>query len=184
MNAGIIAARYAKAFLEYIREEGSGDKVYPQTVELVRAMNEVPQLKDYITDTLDISLNQKLSLLSAALQRPLDPSISRFLKLVTDQRRLEYFPRMLLSFIEQYRAANNIKVGSIVTAVPNDGLRDRLEVLFHDRTGAEIHLQEKVNPDIVGGFIFELDGYRLDASVESHLARLRRQLIEKNNRIV
>ena len=184
MNAGIIASRYAKAFLEYVREEGSGDKVYPQTVGLVRAMNEVPQLKDYITDTLDISLNQKLSLLSAALQRPLDPSISRFLKLVTDQRRLEYFPRMLLSFIEQYRAANNIKVGSLVTAVPNDGLRDRLEVLFHDRTGAEIHLHEKVNPDIVGGFIFELDGYRLDASVESHLARLRRQLIEKNNRIV
>ena len=184
MNAGIIAARYAKAFLEYIREERSGDKVYPQTVELVCAMNEVPQLKDYITDTLDISLNQKLSLLSAALQRPLDPSISRFLKLVTDQRRLEYFPRMLLSFVEQYRAANNIKVGSLVTAVPNDGLRDRLEVLFHDRTGAEIHLHEKVNPDIVGGFIFELDGYRLDASVESHLARLRRQLIEKNNRIV
>ena len=71
------------------------------------------------------------------------------------------------------------------TAIMGDeGLGERLEMLFHDRTGAEVHLEERVNPDIIGGFVFELDGYRLDASVESHLERLRRQLIEKNNRIV
>ena len=47
-----------------------------------------------------------------------------------------------------------------------------------------MQLEEKVDPDIIGGFIFELDGYRLDASVENHLSRIRRQLVEKNNRIV
>ena len=71
-----------------------------------------------------------------------------------------------------------------MTAVRNDLLRGRLEDMFHDRTGAEVHLEEKVDPDLVGGFVFELDGYRLDASVANHLERLRRQLIEKNNRIV
>ena len=83
-----------------------------------------------------------------------------------------------------YRQECNIKVGSLVTAVRNDLLRGRLEDMFHDRTGAEVHLEEKVDPDLVGGFVFELDGYRLDASVANHLERLRRQLIEKNNRIV
>ena len=43
---------------------------------------------------------------------------------------------------------------------------------------------EKIDPEILGGFVFEMDGYRLDASVESQFRRIRRQLIEKNNRIV
>jgi F-type H+-transporting ATPase subunit delta len=91
---------------------------------------------------------------------------------------------MLWAFIEQYRHANNIKVGSIVTAVEIEGLKERLESLFHEKTGAQVQLSVDVVPDILGGFIFELDGYRVDASVENHLAQIRRKLIEPNNRIV
>ena len=184
MNAGIISSRYAKALLEYVRENGSGSEVYAQACTLVRVMNALPQMKEYIVNTADISADRKLSLMSAALSVPVAPAIVRFLQMVTAHRRVEYFPRMLLSFIEQYRRAHDIKVGSLVTAVHAEGLGERLEALFHDRTGAEVHLEERVSPDIIGGFVFELDGYRLDASVESHLERLRRQLIEKNNRIV
>ena len=78
----------------------------------------------------------------------------------------------------------NIKVGRVVTAAPVDGLKERLEQLFHQRTGAEVQIVEKISPEILGGFVFEMDGYRLDASVESQFRRIRRQLIEKNNRIV
>jgi F-type H+-transporting ATPase subunit delta len=77
-----------------------------------------------------------------------------------------------------------VKVGTVVTASEIVGLGDRLEELFHEKTGGQVYLEEKVDPDIIGGFIFELDGVRLDASVEGHLARIRRQLVEKNNRIV
>lgn len=184
MNAGLIASRYAKAFLKYVQEAGSGDKVYSQVCRLVRVIEELPQMKIYLEDSSDISLERKLSLLSAALDAPVEAAISDFLKMVTANNREEYFHRMLLSFIEQYRSANNIKVGRVVTAVPYDDLGNRLEEMFHDRTGAEVHLSEEVNPDIIGGFVFELDGYRMDASVETHLNRIRRQLVEKNNRIV
>ncbi len=184
MNAGIIASRYARAFLEYVREKGAGDNVYSQSCILVHLMNELPQMKEYMESQNEISVDRKVSLMSAALSAPPEACIVSFLRLVTARRRTEYFSRMLLSFIEQYRQECNIKVGSLVTAVRNDSLRGRLEDMFHDRTGAEVHLEEKVDPDLVGGFVFELDGYRLDASVASHLERLRRQLIEKNNRIV
>ena len=184
MNSGLIASRYAKAFLKYVQEAGSGEKVYSQVSSLVRIIGELPQMKTYLEDSSDVSLERKLSLLSAALDSSVDEAIAEFLKLVSRHHREEYFHRMLLSFIEQYRVANNIKVGRVVTAVPYDDLGDRLEGILHDRTGAEVHLSEEVNPDIIGGFVFELDGYRLDASVESHLCRIRRQLVEKNNRIV
>ena len=184
MNAGLIASRYAKAFLKYVQEAGSGEKVYAQVCRLVRVIEELPQLKEYLKDSSVGSLDKKVSLLSAALDSPIEAAIPVFLKMVTDNHRVEYFHRMLLSFIDQYRAANNIKVGRLVTAIPDAGLGDRLEQLLKDKTGAEVHLSEEVDPDIIGGFIFELDGCRMDASVESHLNRIRRQLIEKNNRLV
>ena len=99
MNAGIVASRYAKALLKYVQEEGSGERVYSQVRTLVHVMNEVPQMEKYITDVSDVSLERKLSLLSAALDGPLEPSVDRFLRLVANHRREEMFPRMLLSFI-------------------------------------------------------------------------------------
>ena len=91
---------------------------------------------------------------------------------------------MLWAFIEQYRQENNIKVGSLVTATEIAGLRESLEDQFSENSGAVVFLEEKIDPDILGGFILEMDGYRLDASVESYLARIRSQLVESNNRIV
>ena len=114
----------------------------------------------------------------------LAPELVAFVRLVSAGRRMEFFSRMLYHFIALYRSAHNMKVGRVVTAVPVAGLKEKLETLLRERTGADIQVYEKINPDILGGFIFEMDGYRLDASVENQFRKIRRQLIEKNNRIV
>ncbi len=184
MNEGILSSRYAKALLKFTMETGNGNKVYSQAGILVLRMEEFPQLKDYIQKHDEISLEEKLKLLGMALGEPMSMEIKRFVELVNQRRRLEFFMRMLYSFIAQYRDANNIKVGRLITAMPAEGLQERMEQFFHERTGAEVHLEMKVNPEIMGGFIFELGDWRLDGSVENHFRRIRRQLIEKNNRIV
>ena len=50
--------------------------------------------------------------------------------------------------------------------------------------GTEAVITAEVNPDLVGGFIFDLGDEMLDASVASALDKIRRSLIEKNRRIV
>lgn len=184
MNEGVIAARYAKALLKYVGESGTGDKMYSQACVLALRLMEIHQLRDFIETGMDLTTDRKEDLLRAALGEDLAPELVDFLHLLTARRRMPLFSRMLYSFIAQYRAEHNIKVGRVVTASPVEGLKERLEALFHERTGAEIHVVEKINPEILGGFVFEMDGYRLDASVEAYFRRIRRQLIEKNNRIV
>ncbi len=184
MNSGVIASRYAKALLKYVRESGGGDKVYSQACVLGLRLMEIRQLRDFVENHGEISLEKKMELLKASLGEEPAPELYDFMRLVSSRRRMEFFSRMMYSFIAQYRIANNIKVGRVVTAAPVDGLKERLEALFHERTGAEIQIYEKVNPEILGGFIFEMDGHMLDASVETQFRRIRNQLIEKNNRIV
>lgn len=184
MNEGVIASRYAKALLKYVAGTGSGDKVYSQACVLGLRLLEVRQLRYFIENNAELSLERKVELLRSAAGEELAPELVDFVSLVIDRRRMEYFSRMLYYFIALYRREMNIKVGRVIMAAPVDGLKERLELLFHQRTGAEVHIEEKISPEILGGFVFEMDGYRLDASVESQFRRIRRQLIEKNNRIV
>lgn len=184
MNSGVIASRYAKALLRYVQESGGGDKVYSQACVLGLRLMEIRQLRDFIENHGEISMERKMELLKSSLGEELAPEMIDFLRLVSLRRRMEFFSRMMYSFIAQYRIANNIKVGRVVTAAPVDGLKERLEALFHKRTGADIQIHEKINPEILGGFIFEMDGHMLDASVETQFRRIRNQLIEQNNRIV
>ncbi len=184
MNAGIVASRYAKALLRFVQETGNGDKVYAQAGILVLRMEEIGQLRDYIENHDEISLEKKRELLETALGEPMSMEMSRFLTLVASRRRMGFFLRMLYDFIAQYREANNIRVGRFVTALPAEGLQERMEGIFRERTGADVHLEMEVNPEILGGFIFELDGWRLDASVENRFRQIRRKLIDKNSRLV
>ena len=184
MNTGVTAARYAKALLSFVTEAGAGEQVYSQALTLVQKLEEVPQLKEIVLKYEEVALSRKLELLSAALEEPLAGELVRFVTLVAENHRMEFLQRMLWSFITQYREANGIKVGSLVTAVPNEDLRERMEELFHDKTCCDVHFSTSVNPELIGGFVFELDGNRLDASVRTQLDRIRRQIIDDSSRIV
>ena len=75
-------------------------------------------------------------------------------------------------------------MGRLITASAVSGLKERLQAILSESTRATVLLEEEINPDILGGFVFEIDGSRLDASVEGQFARIRRQLVQNNNRIV
>ena len=97
---------------------------------------------------------------------------------------MEYLLRIMLSFINMYRKERNIRAGHLVTAVPVVFLAEKIESLLSERTGAHVVLDHKTDPSIIGGFVFEMDGYRLDASARGRLDRLRKELVEENSRLV
>ncbi len=184
MNSGVIAARYAKALLKYVMETGNGDKVYSQACVIVLRMEEVRQLREFLEGREEISPEDRRLLLETALGESVASEITDFLSLVSGHRRNSYLLRMFYSFISQYRDVMNIKVGRLVTAFPAEGLKERLEEMIGARTGTEVHLEEKVDPAIIGGFVFELGDWRMDASVGYQFRMIRNRLVEKNNRIV
>jgi F-type H+-transporting ATPase subunit delta len=47
-----------------------------------------------------------------------------------------------------------------------------------------VEWSHSVDSSLEGGFVLLVDGYRLDASVAWQLQRIRKELIEKNNRII
>ena len=60
----------------------------------------------------------------------------------------------------------------------------RLKELIEAQTRGKLELEASVKPDLIGGFVFEMNCERLDASVATQLRSIKRQFAEKNRRIV
>lgn len=184
MNTGVVSRRYAKALLAYAKAAGVEDKVYKEAQTLSARFIEVPGLRHAIENPV-LDSGAKLGLLrEAAGGKTVSSEMSRFLSLVLEERREKFLQFMMWSYIDLYRDDKNIIIGSLTTAVPAPKLAKRLADSVSKRSKGNVIIETKIDPALLGGYVFELEGRRLDASVANQLKRVKQQFIAKNRRIV
>lgn len=186
MDTGLAAKRYATALLRYSYETGGSKEVFTQVMALVKSLAFLPQLRSLLDNPVSVNDARKYALLieAAGGEDKVRDELKRFLKLVISHRRTHMLTRILISYLAQYRKAEGMKIGRLVTAVPDPELTEKLVRLVHEKTGDTAEFVTKVDPALIGGFILEIDGYRMDASTATQIKRIRRQFKEKNRRIV
>lgn len=184
MNTGVIATRYAKALLEYAKMQGKEENVYVEVKALARHYSDMPDLKRAIDNPV-LSVKDKLDVLLKATEgKPASEEIKRFLALVLKERREKFLQFMVWSYIDLYQKDKNILLGKLITAVPSEKLVKQLEELVVKQTNGYLEIEQRVDPKLIGGYIFEVEGYRMDASVANQLERVKQQFIARNRRIV
>ncbi|NDV68228.1 F0F1 ATP synthase subunit delta [Dysgonomonas sp. 25] len=180
MNVGMISKRYAKALLEYAIDEKSEDKVYSEMKLLAKQFAAVPRLR-MAMDNPTLAVQDKLSLVKAALDNKTTPVFDNFVQLVLKQRRESYLQSMALSYGDLYCELKHINTGRLVTATPVDKkIADKMKALVQQVKQGDIDFESAVDPDIEGGFVLYFDTYRYDASVRTQLNRIKQQLMADN----
>lgn len=184
MTIGTIAARYAKALLKFAGEKNSDEAVYNDCLVLRDIFIKVPRLPRALSNPL-LSADKKKLLIGNALGGRPSEVLTRFIDLVLRWRREDTFIFIVNSYIGLYREKHNISVVGLTTATPADAhIIKRIGGMVGNKTGGTVEFTQKVSEDIIGGFIFRLDTYRLDASVATQLNRMRNQFSEMNSRLV
>lgn len=185
MNSGLIANRYAHAFLSFLEGKGRADDVYEQVRVILSAMGKLPALRLALTDPHSASEQKRQKLLQAAVApSPLCPEIEDFRRLMQKNSRSEFFRLALLDFLTLYREKRGLVMVQLTSASEHEKLVPVITSLVENDFGKKAIIRQKTDPSIIGGFVFESWGYRLDASVRSALERLREELKEKNTRLV
>ncbi len=186
MEVGIISMRYAKALIGHARSKGTEDRVYEEFSTLSYSFRKLPRLRDVLDNPI-IPKQEKMALIFAAADGKKEPSkeFAGFIQLVLKHRRESYLQFMALMYQDLYRKLKHIGVGKLITAVPVDKetenrIRQSAGTILH----ARMELETIVDPSIEGGFIFDVNDFRLDASIATQLKRVKQQFIEKNKRIV
>ncbi|MFA7115997.1 MAG: F0F1 ATP synthase subunit delta [Bacteroidales bacterium] len=185
MDGGIISRRYAKALIQYAASKKKLDTVYNECEMLVYACRDVKDFSSTLANPI-VSKEDKMLLLKTAVNGTgFSDILSRFIALVFKNHREEYLGFICVSYIELYRNKKHLGIVTLTTAVPiEDKVRDEIVFASHRRLHAKIELRTEVDPSIIGGFIYDIDFYRLDASIRSQLKAVRIQFVEKNRRIV
>lgn len=184
MNTGVVSMRYAKALLAYAKAQKVEDRVYEEVKTLAGHYVSLPDLRRAIENPV-LDMQSKCDLLrEASGGKDVSQELMRFFNLVLEERREKFLQFMLWSYIDLYREDKNILVGKLTTAIESKRLEEHLVDLVGSRTQGKVEMETHIDPELIGGYIIELEGYRLDASVANQLKRIKQQFIARNRRIV
>ncbi len=181
MNQGLIPHRYAKALYKLATERGSAQRMYQLMQSLSKAFVSQPALERAVTNPF-VSDDDKMRLLvTASGANDKDNGFVDFVKLLIINKRIDMIRLMAIAYEDIYRRANNIYRVNVISASPMDPKDEqRLKQLVQDHLkGAKMEYSTSIDPDIIGGFVVNIDSERLDASIKNELKQLRQKLLSK-----
>jgi len=179
MDAGRISTRYAQALYAYAAELKEEGVLFEKMKVLSGSFATHKSLQRIMKDPTVSSSDKRKLLITAGGNVPCE-SYSRFLNLLSENRRETYARMIALSYQEIYKKASGIITGKLTTVRPaGKKVMQKLKTLI-DGEKYEVDFVTLTDPDIIGGFVLDVDFNRLDASVKNQLSRIKIQL-EKDN---
>lgn len=175
----IVASRYAKALLDLAIEKGQLEAVYSDMLSVKDVCEHSREFINFLNSPI-IKTDKKASTIKAVFEGKLNPITSGFLAIVTAKRRESVIPGMAHEFIEQYREHKNILTAVITSASGLDAATKQKALdLVKAQAKGEVELIEKIDANIIGGFVLKVGDKQLDRSVSRQLSNLKKELTNK-----
>lgn len=172
MNNGKISIRYAKALLSSAKEAKVEDKVYSDMITLEGAFAQIDLLKQAMANPT-LTKEEKIKLINSVFNNKASKLTQSFITLVVNNSREDYFHRIALSFQELYRKDKNIVVTHLTTAIELDEpIIKKIVSSIEKQENSKVELRTEINPDIIGGYIIDVENKRMDASIIRQLSKL------------
>lgn len=175
-----IAKKYANALIEATIDSDSLIKVNNDFIFIVETINTNTQLKDFLTNPL-ISIADKKEVLNKIFSIHIDKITNDFLMILADSNRLDIINEVLNQFEKEYNKINNIIKPFITSAVELDeSQKEKIIQKFENKLGKKIVPEYKINEEIIGGLIIEIDDKTIDFSLKTKFENMKKQLTKGN----
>lgn len=186
MDIGTISMRYAKALMQYALSTQSTHQFYDEMRMLEHSLRAHPELRQALGNPI-LSVRTKYQLVCSAAVGKADVrrELSRFITLLLKNGREEMLHYICLSYMHLYRQHHHIGTARLISAVPlNTEMKARITEVAQKVLHARMEIETETDATLLGGFVFDVNDYRLDASVATRLKRVKQQFIAQNRRIV
>lgn len=178
MNIGIISTRYARALLNHALERGTEDAVYDSVLRLSKSFREVPELESALLSPAT-QIKEKLTLLLTASGSDIPDEFINFIKLTLAKEREALLKSICQIYQQLHNTHHNITICELITSIPvSHDIEEKIRRIVTYRTRGPVVINKMVDPEIIGGFVFEIGDYRLDSTVRTQLESIKRKLTE------
>ena len=181
MSVASIAVRYAKSIIDMASEK----KALPEVMDDMQMFNEAIGNRDFLLliKSPIVKADKKQKVFAALFDGKMNKLTTSFFDIVIRKGREQYLPDIVREAIRQYKKLQNITTASLTTAVPisdetKAALRKELEA--NDDIDGTIEMETFVDPDVIGGFVLEIEGFMYDASVREKINALRQNILDNS----
>jgi F-type H+-transporting ATPase subunit delta len=171
-----LAGRYAKSIIDLSLEKGQLEAVYADMLHLYDLMRKSGEFITILKSPV-IPGDKKQKVLDALTSGKINEITAAFNTLLIKKGREGFLPDIVQAFIEQYKEFKGIHIVTLTTATPvgEDVKTAIINKIKEVSDMKEVELETLVEEKIIGGFILEADGRRVDASIAYDLANIRKQ---------
>lgn len=177
MIGGSLARRYARALLGIGEEEGQSRRILGEAERFAGLMAATPLLREMLS-AAHVNRRDKHAALEAVLAPAgLLPSTRNFLSLLVEKGRMNILAPVLAELRQMIERLEGIERVEVVVPMPlTDPQREALRAALEAQTGRKVLLEEKVDPDVLGGMVVKVGSTVYDGSARTQLRNIRETL--------
>lgn len=170
------ASRYAKSLIDLSIEQNALEALKNDMVLFEEVVDNNSELEAILKNPI-VPLDKKTGILNDVFGGKVHQITQSFLKLVVNKGRAGILFETAKQFINQYNLIKGIVTAEITSATAlTDENRKEIVGLVKKELGAnEVIVKEKLNENLIGGFILKVGDKQFDASIASGLNKLKRE---------
>jgi len=178
MQGTRVASRYAKSFIDLTIEQGLLEQACNDMKYILQVCKIEHELVVFLKSPV-IKTDKKQAVLKELFSGKLNKITETYIQLITAKKREVYLVEIAEEFLNQYKIKKNI-ITAIITSASglDDTARKAVISLVKGNSTSEVVLQEKINKDIIGGFIIRVGDKQVDTSVSRKLSLLQREFMK------
>ncbi len=170
-----VAIRYAKSLLDFALERKELEAVAADMALIAKTCENSKDLQVMLKSPI-IKTEKKLDVLKKIFGGEIGTLSLNFLNTIADKKRETILPEIASAFASEYRKHLGIISAEITSAVQlSDAERERAIAVVKE-LGPKVELLEKIDKNIIGGFIIRVGDKQYDASVSNRISALKTAL--------
>lgn len=176
-----VAKRYAKGFMDFLSGTGKEEIILAEMKQLKELVQQNRDLKNFFGSPV-LDYKKKTAIMNNIFGS-FSTESRTFLSLVIRQGRSEAIADIAAEYIELYKHNHGIKNAVITSARPLE--QEQINAIVQKAKsglpeGSTIEVENKVNPDLIGGFVLRLDDKQFDGSIRTKLQNIKKEFDSKH----
>ena len=172
-----IARRYAKALLLIGQEDGQAQNYKEELAGFAKLIEQEKALDQALNNPLYDAGGRRKVLTAIIEKLGLSKVMSSFLILLFDKRRMGFIGHINEFYQKLADELKGVARASLVSATElADATVEKIRSALSQRTGKDIILEMKQDPELIGGIVTQIGDLVLDGSIRTQLVNMRESL--------
>ncbi len=169
-----VAARYAAALFDLAREQNAIDAVGRDLDQFDAMVQSSPDLARLLRNPVFTAEEQSRAIDAILNSTGLSGLAGNFIRLVAANRRLFALTDMIRVYRELVADAKGIVRAQVTLAEPaSERVMDEITTALRDAAKAEVAVNVRIDPSLIGGLVVKMGSRMVDASVRTKLNSIR-----------